>query len=349
MISPERRGAITTVDRVQHVLATQLEADFCLPAGSIASAIAQQKAGENPTLAAVQLPAESMGASRRRGADIWELRVGNYNGVGVLCARHPRVLEAAREYLAGDQSNWLGDYAQLRQLNELLTPYSQQLSGTSVYYTPSRALVESVVPAELPAQEVKCAVPGIGMMRRVDSAALRSALADEISGERVIAGVANASAGAIEVEASDLQAPELRVHLEFLNAEQFERFRGDVRYANALGFSEKRPDVQVLAAYEPQEFAQRGFEADPIAMAGASDDSPIMRQIGVDVLPAYRNHHLASVLVRELARAVLAAGFVPFYGTSPSHVLSQRVAFAAGLVPTWWEYVSTSLLDIDMN
>ena len=84
--------------------------------------------------------------------------------------------------MAGDNPNWLGDYAQLRQLNELLTPYSQQVSGTSIYYTPTRALLESVVPENLPAQEVKCAVPGIGMMRRVDSASLRHALYDQVVG-----------------------------------------------------------------------------------------------------------------------------------------------------------------------
>ena len=58
--------------------------------------------------------------------------------------------------MAGDNPNWLGDYAQLRQLNELLTPYSQQVSGTSIYYTPTRALLESVVPENLPAQSEMC-------------------------------------------------------------------------------------------------------------------------------------------------------------------------------------------------
>ena len=75
--------------------------------------------------------------------------------MGLLCAKYPRGFETATEYMRGDLSNWLGDYAPLRQLNELLTPYSQQVSGTSVYYTPSRNLLESVVPPDVPAQEVK--------------------------------------------------------------------------------------------------------------------------------------------------------------------------------------------------
>ena len=358
------RGAVTTVDRARHILHTQLEADFCQAPGSISRALEELRdypeAESLPLLATVQPPSEKMGAARRRNDDIWELRVANYASVGILCAKHPRVLEKAIDYMLGDQSNWLGDYAQLRQLNELLTPYTQQVSGTSIYYTPGRALLNSVVPEGVQAQEVKCAVPGVGMMRRVDPAELKAALLAEITGERTIRREANASAGAIEVDPQDAQARVTRLRVELLDAEQFERFRGDKRYSNALGFSVTRPDVLVLAAYPVEENASKAPDApaagesapalaDPIAMVGLSDDSPIMRQIGIDVLPAWRGAGIASVLVRDAARLTLAEGYLPFYGTSPSHMLSQRVAMNAGLVPTWWEYVSTSLNDLPMD
>ena len=358
------RGAVTTADRARHILHTQLEADFCQAPGSISRALQELRdypeAESLPLLATVQPPSEKMGAARRRNDDIWELRVANYASVGILCAKHPRVLEKAVDYMLGDQSNWLGDYAQLRQLNELLTPYTQQVSGTSIYYTPGRALLNSVVPEGVQAQEVKCAVPGVGMMRRVDPAELKAALLAEITGERTIRREANASAGAIEVDPEDTEARVTRLRVELLDAEQFERFRGDKRYSNALGFSVTRPDVLVLAAYPVEENASKAPEvaaagesdpalADPIAMVGMSDDSPIMRQIGIDVLPAWRGAGIASVLVRDAARLTLAEGYLPFYGTSPSHMLSQRVAMNAGLVPTWWEYVSTSLNDLPMD
>lgn len=358
------RGAVTTVDRARHILHTQLEADFCQAPGSISRALEELRdypeAESLPLLATVQPPSEKMGAARRRNDDIWELRVANYASIGILCAKHPRVLEKAVDYMLGDQSNWLGDYAQLRQLNELLTPYTQQVSGTSIYYTPGRALLNSVVPEGVQAQEVKCAVPGVGMMRRVDPAELKAALLAEITGERTIRREANASAGAIEVDPEDMEARVTRLRVELLDAEQFERFRGDKRYSNALGFSVTRPDVLVLAAYPVEENASKASEvaaagesdpalADPIAMVGMSDDSPIMRQIGIDVLPAFRGAGIASVLVRDAARLTLAEGYLPFYGTSPSHMLSQRVAMNAGLVPTWWEYVSTSLNDLPMD
>ena len=358
------RGAVTTADRARHILHTQLEADFCQAPGSISRALEELRdypeAESLPLLATVQLPSEKMGAARRRNDDIWELRVANYASVGILCAKHPRVLEKAIDYMLGDQSNWLGDYAQLRQLNELLTPYTQQVSGTSIYYTPGRALLNSVVPEGVQAQEVKCAVPGVGMMRRVDPAELKAALLAEITGERTIRREANASAGALEVDPEDTEARVTRLRVELLDAEHFERFRGDKRYSNALGFSVTRPDVLVLAAYPVEENASKASEvaaagesdpalADPIAMVGMSDDSPIMRQIGIDVLPAWRGAGIASVLVRDAARLTLAEGYLPFYGTSPSHMLSQRVAMNAGLVPTWWEYVSTSLNDLPMD
>lgn len=340
---------MTTADRARHILHTQLEADFCQAPGSISRALEELRdypeAESLPLLATVQPPSEKMGAARRRNDDIWELRVANYASVGILCAKHPRVLEKAIDYMLGDQSNWLGDYAQLRQLNELLTPYTQQVSGTSIYYTPGRALLNSVVPEGVQAQEVKCAVPGVGMMRRVDPAELKATLLAEITGERTIRREANASADALEADPEDTTVGETRLRVELLDAEQIESFRGDKRYSNALGFSERRPDVLVLAAY-----AADGEPADgPVAMVGLSDDSPIMRQIGIDVLPAWRGAGIASSLVRDAARLTLAEGYLPFYGTSPSHILSQRVAMNAGLVPTWWEYVSTSLNDLPMD
>ena len=352
------RGAVTTLDRARHILHTQLEADFCQAPGSISRALEELRdypeAESLPLLATVQPPSEKMGAARRRNDDIWELRVANYASVGILCAKHPRVLDKAIDYMLGDQSNWLGDYAQLRQLNELLTPYTQQVSGTSIYYTPGRALLNSVIPEGVQAQEVKCAVPGVGMMRRVNPVELKAALLAEITGERTIRREANASAGALEVDPQDTEARVTHLRVELLDAEQFERFRGDKRYSNALGFSATRPDVLVLAAYAVDgagdtESVGISANADPVAMVGLSDDSPIMRQIGIDVLPAWRGAGIASVLVRDAARLTLAEGYLPFYGTSPSHILSQRVAMNAGLVPTWWEYVSTSLNDLPMD
>lgn len=126
----------------------------------------------------------------------------------------------------------------------------------------------------------------------------------------------------------------------WLEPEEHDLFRNDERFSNALGFSKLRPDVHVLVV-------EHGGEVQ--AMAGASADSALMNQIGVDVLAPLRGQGLASVLVHEVARRVVDSGQLPFYGTSPSHIVSQKVALKAGFEPSWYEFVSTSLLDIDCD
>lgn len=126
----------------------------------------------------------------------------------------------------------------------------------------------------------------------------------------------------------------------WLVADEFENFREDSRFSNALGFSKLRPDLHVLVA-------ERGGEVQ--AMAGASADSALMNQIGIDVLEPLRGQGLAPVMVREVAMRVCETGKLPFYGTSPSHIVSQKVAINAGFEPAWYEFVSTSLLDIDVD
>lgn len=45
MNAAHARGAVTTRDRARHMIAAQLEADFCLPHGSVAKAHGQGVAG----------------------------------------------------------------------------------------------------------------------------------------------------------------------------------------------------------------------------------------------------------------------------------------------------------------
>jgi predicted GNAT family acetyltransferase len=72
-----------------------------------------------------------------------------------------------------------------------------------------------------------------------------------------------------------------------------------------------------------------------VGIAGASDDCAKMWQVGVDVLPEFRNFGLAAHLVNRLTLEILKRGFIPYYGTSESHIASQRVAHRAGYYPAW--------------
>lgn len=269
---------ISSYQQAEKILAAQLSIDLCLPPQAIE--IAQQH--QSSLLSAPRLPLEDMHPARRRYRDHWELRLINYRGLTVVCAQHPRVREAADNLLAGDNGNWVGDYSELRKLNDYLTPYALQMSGTSLFFTPGRDFFTQ--PPSLPLPQ--------------------------------------------------------GYTIRWLEPEELDQYRNNPDFENALGFKDLRPDVQVLGAYAQGQL---------VALAGASEDSDWCRQIGIDVVAEHRGRGLASYLVQKLSAAILEAGFLPFYGTSPSHIVSQQVALNAGLRPAWWEFVSTSLNEISVD
>ena len=113
-----------------------------------------------------------------------------------------------------------------------------------------------------------------------------------------------------------------------------EQFRNDDHFEDAFGFCEDAPDMLGVAAMKDGRI---------LGMAGASADSPHMWQIGINVLPEARGQGIAAMLVSLLRNDVLAAGKLPFYGTSISHLESQRVALRAGFLPTWFELVAAPM------
>ena len=68
-------------------------------------------------------------------------------------------------------------------------------------------------------------------------------------------------------------------------------------------------------------------------------------EMGVDVLPAYRDQGLASVLVSHLAEKIMEKGLVPFYSASVTNIGSQSVAHRCGLMPCWVSTYSNTLLE----
>ena len=113
--------------------------------------------------------------------------------------------------------------------------------------------------------------------------------------------------------------------------EDIAQFRGDERFGDAYGFCEDAPDVLGVAAMK---------DGHILGMAGASADSPLLWQIGINVLPEARDQGIAAMLVSLLRNDVLSAGKLPYYGTSISHLASQRVALRAGFLPSWFELVA---------
>jgi hypothetical protein len=99
-------------------------------------------------------------------------------------------------------------------------------------------------------------------------------------------------------------------------------------FENAIMYDRNnpRPDVIAICAMWGSEIA---------GVAGASADSSLMWQIGIDVLPQFRNKGIASSLVSNLAILIMEKGIVPYYGTASSNIASQAVAYRSGFMPAW--------------
>jgi len=99
-------------------------------------------------------------------------------------------------------------------------------------------------------------------------------------------------------------------------------------FENAIQYdiNHPRPDVIVIYAM---------YENNIVVMAGASADSDLMWQIGINVLHQFRNKGLATSLVSNLALIIMERGSVPYYGAASSNIASQSVAYRSRFIPTW--------------
>ena len=121
----------------------------------------------------------------------------------------------------------------------------------------------------------------------------------------------------------------------FYEKDEIERcFKGDERFGEAFTFCPEAPDVLGVAAM---------IDGKIVGMAGASADSPTMWQIGINVEKSKRNCGVGQTLVALLAGEILRRGVLPFYGTSFSHLSSQRVALGAGFLPAWVELTAAKI------
>ena len=114
--------------------------------------------------------------------------------------------------------------------------------------------------------------------------------------------------------------------------EEIEQFRGDERMDEAFSFQEAAPDMIGVGAWK---------DGHLLGMAGASADSPTMWQIGINVEPEAKGLGIGPELVARLKNEILDLGILPYYGTSVSHINSQRVAQKAGFVPAWTELATS--------
>ncbi|WP_234117317.1 GNAT family N-acetyltransferase [Clostridium hydrogenum] len=124
--------------------------------------------------------------------------------------------------------------------------------------------------------------------------------------------------------------------IKWFEKEDILQFKGDARFDEAFVFDDNYSDILGVAA----------FDGDNImGMAGASEDSKTLYQIGINVIPEYRGKGIGTNLVALLKQELLKRGKVPFYGTSESNIASNGIAVSAGFFPAWAELHSRKLGD----
>jgi len=78
-----------------------------------------------------------------------------------------------------------------------------------------------------------------------------------------------------------------------------------------------------------------------VGLAAASADSDSMWQVGIDVLPDYRNRGIGKALVSQLTEALFDLEKLPYYLTTGMvNISSRRIAVSLGYRPAWVELYS---------
>ena len=124
--------------------------------------------------------------------------------------------------------------------------------------------------------------------------------------------------------------------LELYEGDQISLIYDNAVFQNALLYKNTgtRRDVLAVCAKNADKI---------IGMAGASNDSERFWQIGIDVLPEFRQNGLATLLVSTLTHEILMRGAIPYYGTWWSNIASQNVAQSCGYYPVWAEMYAIDL------
>lgn len=126
-----------------------------------------------------------------------------------------------------------------------------------------------------------------------------------------------------------LHALSCNYELKILEKPDFEHLYKP-EWSNALCEDRKECDILGVGAYDSGKL---------IGLAGCSADCEEMWQIGVDVLPEYRQQKIASAITTTLAVEILKRGKVPFYCAAWSNIRSVRNAIKSGFMPTWVEMI----------
>lgn len=113
-----------------------------------------------------------------------------------------------------------------------------------------------------------------------------------------------------------------------LQGEEISALYDDKRFHMALSYETTGTNADMLAVV--------GYaDGQIMGVAGASNDYETMWQVGIDVLPEYRNKGVATILTTILTNEILKRGIVPFYQCAWSHIASKNTAINSGYKSAW--------------
>lgn len=128
------------------------------------------------------------------------------------------------------------------------------------------------------------------------------------------------------------------IEIKILSEDEIPELYKDDRFHMALGYDCK--------AYKKDILAVVGYIDNKIAgVAGASNDCETMWQIGIDVIPEYRQLGIASTLTMTLTDVIIKQGKVPYYCTAWSNIASKSNAIKCGYKTAWVEMAAKDIID----
>lgn len=120
------------------------------------------------------------------------------------------------------------------------------------------------------------------------------------------------------------------IELALIQGELIQQIYKNNRFPNAIGYRYDpwRPIVRACSAK---------YHGLMVGLAAAAADCDTMWQIGIDVLPGFRNQGIGKALVSRLTEALFEARRLPYYSARASNIPSRSLATSLGYWPAWVE------------
>ena len=123
------------------------------------------------------------------------------------------------------------------------------------------------------------------------------------------------------------------IEVSLIQGKSIQEIYENNRFPNALGYryNPQRPRLLACSAK---------YDGVIVGLAAASVDCDSMWQVGIDILPGYRNRGIGKALVSRLTEALFKVRKLPYYSTDTSNISSRRIATSLGYRPAWVEIYS---------